>query len=160
MVHDIEVLDKPDDNFWTAKAYTIPDNHFANVRPGETGFKLVPINKMLPRSFFTNVRDGTSIKAGSSLLVRGIAFGGGNALRKVQLSLDDGHTWSDTQLGQDYGKYSFRQWHKTVKFGQAGKQMLMVRAVDATGEAQPSTPNWNGAGFMRNIIESVNVTVV
>jgi DMSO/TMAO reductase YedYZ molybdopterin-dependent catalytic subunit len=160
MVHDIEVLDKPDDNFWTTKAYTIPDNHFANVRPGETGFKLVPINKMLPRSFFTNVRDGASVKAGSALLVRGIAFGGANALRKVQLSYDGGHTWSDTELGKDYGKYSFRQWHKTVKFGQAGKQMLMVRAIDAKGEAQPSTPNWNGAGFMRNIIESVDVTVV
>jgi hypothetical protein len=34
-----------------------------------------------------------------------------------------------------------------------------VRAVDSTGEVQPSTPNWNGAGFMRNVIESVDINV-
>jgi DMSO/TMAO reductase YedYZ molybdopterin-dependent catalytic subunit len=33
MLDDIEVLDKPDDNFWTTKAYLIPDTPFANVAP-------------------------------------------------------------------------------------------------------------------------------
>jgi hypothetical protein len=36
----------------------------------------------------------------------------------------------------------------------------MVRAIDSTGQAQPDTPNWNGAGFMRNVIESVDINVV
>jgi hypothetical protein len=35
----------------------------------------------------------------------------------------------------------------------------MVRAVDTTGQMQPTTPNWNGAGFMRNVIESINVRI-
>ena len=26
-------------------------------------------------------------------------------------------------------------------------------------EAQPSDPNWNGAGFMRNVIERIELTV-
>ena len=159
MVHDIEVLDKPADDFWTAKAYLIPDNHFANVRPGQTGVKQVPINTMLPRSFFTNIRAGATVQARAPLLVRGIAFGGINALQKVQFSSDAGHTWSDAKLGQDYGKYSFRQWQTMVSFAQPGKQVLMVRAVDSTGQAQPGTPNWNGGGFMRNVIESVEINV-
>ena len=31
MLNGIEVLDKPDDNFWTAKAYLIPDTPHANI---------------------------------------------------------------------------------------------------------------------------------
>jgi DMSO/TMAO reductase YedYZ molybdopterin-dependent catalytic subunit len=159
MLNDIEVLDKPDDNFWTAKAYTIPDNHFANMHPGETGVKQVPINKMLPRSFFTNLNAGATVHAGRPAQVRGIAFGGFNALKKVQFSANGGQSWTDAQLGQDHGRYSFRQWHSTVNFSKPGKQVLMVRAVDSTGQVQPNTPNWNGAGFMRNIIESVDINV-
>jgi DMSO/TMAO reductase YedYZ molybdopterin-dependent catalytic subunit len=34
MLNDIEVLDRPDTNFWMATAYTIPDTPHASVRPG------------------------------------------------------------------------------------------------------------------------------
>jgi DMSO/TMAO reductase YedYZ molybdopterin-dependent catalytic subunit len=159
MVTDIEVLDTPDDNFWTAKAYKVPANHFANVRPGETDVPQIPINRMLPRSFFTNLKTGDKVGTGQSALVRGIAFGGINALARVQLSTDGGRSWADTQLGRDYGKYSFRQWQTNVRFTQRGPQTLMVRAIDSTGQPQPATPNWNGAGFMRNVIESIQLDV-
>ncbi|MHB9842089.1 molybdopterin-dependent oxidoreductase [Paraburkholderia terrae] len=159
MLHDIEVLDKPDNNFWTAKAYLIPDNHFANVHPGEKGFKQVPINTMLPRSFFTNVRPGVTFRLGQPMEIRGIAFGGLHGLREVQFSSDGGLTWAVASLGQDYGKYSFRQWRAAANFKTPGTKMLMVRATDTTGQMQPNNPNWNGAGFMRNVVESVDVSV-
>jgi DMSO/TMAO reductase YedYZ molybdopterin-dependent catalytic subunit len=159
MVHDIEVLDKPDDTFWTAKAYLVPDNHFANVSPGQKGFAQVPINRMLPRSFFTNLKAGATTRAGQPTLVRGIAFGGINALKQVQFSANGGHSWVEANLGQDHGRYSFRQWQTTVSFPQPCKQTLMVRAIDSTGQVQPAIPNWNGGGFMRNVIESVDMNV-
>jgi DMSO/TMAO reductase YedYZ molybdopterin-dependent catalytic subunit len=56
MLSDIEVLNKPDDNFWMAVAYTIPDTPHANIAPGQTGVKLVPINRMVPRSFYQYYR--------------------------------------------------------------------------------------------------------
>ena len=37
--------------------------------------------------------------------------------------------------------------------------MLMVRCTSSSGEAQPNTPNWNPAGFMRNVIEQTAVVV-
>jgi DMSO/TMAO reductase YedYZ molybdopterin-dependent catalytic subunit len=50
MLSDIEVLAQPDDNFWMKTAYTIPETPHANVTPGQTGVKMVPINRMVPRS--------------------------------------------------------------------------------------------------------------
>jgi hypothetical protein len=34
---------------------------------------------------------------------------------------------------------------------------LTVRCTNSNGEAQPGVPNWNPAGFMRNVVESVDV---
>jgi hypothetical protein len=160
MLTDIEVLNAPDDNFWTAKAYLIPDTPLANVRPGQTGYKLVPISGMLPRSFITNLQNGATIPRGQPTLARGIAFGGLHGLKKVLFSDDGGQSWIETRLGEDYGKYSFRQWQTTLSFPDAGSRTLMVRAVDTTGQMQPTTPNWNGSGFMRNIIESIAINIV
>jgi DMSO/TMAO reductase YedYZ molybdopterin-dependent catalytic subunit len=51
MLADIEVLDKPDDNYWTSKAYVIPDTPGANITPEQKDVKMVPINRMVPRPF-------------------------------------------------------------------------------------------------------------
>jgi hypothetical protein len=34
-----------------------------------------------------------------------------------------------------------------------------VRCTNTNGAAQPAEPNWNGGGFMRNVIERVQLTV-
>jgi DMSO/TMAO reductase YedYZ molybdopterin-dependent catalytic subunit len=157
MLSDIEVLDKKDDNFWMAVAYTIPDTPHASITPGETGVKLVPINKMVPRSFFTNVASGATLPAGSAPL-RGIAFGGDSGVAKVELSIDDGKSWQPTALGKDHGKYSFRQWEANVLLGAKSSHSFMVRCTNQAGDVQPDAPNWNPSGFMRNVIETLQVT--
>jgi DMSO/TMAO reductase YedYZ molybdopterin-dependent catalytic subunit len=70
MLNDIEVLEVPDDNYWIKTAYRIPDTPRANVRPGETGFNTVPINRMVPRSFVTNVADATKISPNATVPLR------------------------------------------------------------------------------------------
>jgi DMSO/TMAO reductase YedYZ molybdopterin-dependent catalytic subunit len=157
MLNDIEVLDKPDDNFWTTKAYLIPDTPFANIVPGQKGVKMVPINRMLPRSFFTSVQDGAVLKLGQTTTVRGIAFGGDTGLARVLFSSDAGGRWQQARLGPDHGKYGFRQWEVPLRLSSAGQYKLMIKAVNTAGAAQPDRSNWNGAGFMRNVIESVSV---
>ena len=159
MLNSIEVLDTPDDNFWMKTAYTIPDTPHADMKPGETGIKTVPINKMVPRSFITNLKANQTVTAGADTLVRGIAFGGTTGVKQVDLSVDGGQTWQPTTLGNDEGKYSFRQWQSTVKLAQKGAATLMVRCTNSDGDVQPATPNWNPAGFMRNVIETTPVNV-
>ena len=67
-------------------------------------------------------------------------------------------TWKAARLGRNYGKYSFREWKIPVKLT-AGTHELKVRATSNGGQVQPSEATWNPAGYMRNVIETVHVTV-
>src|SRR6185437_1209148 len=154
---DIEVLGQDDDNYWMKKSYLIPDTPGADITPGQQGVKMIPINRMVPRSFFTNVKNDSQVKREQTL--RGIAFGGDTGVARVLVSVDAGRSWQPARLGSDHGKYSFRQWELPVRFAAAGPQELRVKAVNTAGVAQPERPNWNASGFMRNVIESVSVQV-
>jgi DMSO/TMAO reductase YedYZ molybdopterin-dependent catalytic subunit len=160
MLNDIEVLDKPDDNFWMTRAYLIPDTPLADIAPGQQGVKLIPINRMVPRSFFTNIQDQAQLKVGETKTLRGIAFGGDTGLAKVLFSADAGSHWQETRLGPDHGKYSFRQWSVALRPASTGPQTLMVKALNTAGASQPDRANWNGSGFMRNVVESISVQLV
>ncbi len=159
MLSRIEVLDRPDDNFWMKTAYTIPDTPGANMKPGETGVRMVPINAMVPRAFVTNFRDGGTLQAGAETVVRGLAFGGDTGVKTVDVSFDDGASWTAAGLGHDEGKYSFRQWQARMAPA-AGSVSVMVRCTNDRGLAQPAAPNWNSSGFMRNPVEKISLTSV
>jgi DMSO/TMAO reductase YedYZ molybdopterin-dependent catalytic subunit len=157
MLDRIEVLDTPDENFWTKNAYLIPDTPGATMTPGQAGVKMVPINQMVPRSFVTNLKDGATLKTGAPTVVRGIAFGGSTGVKAVEISLDDGASWRPTTLGVDEGKYSFRQWQTEIA-PPAGPVSIMVRCTNSDGLAQPKNMNWNPSGFMHNAIETLHLT--
>ncbi|RDS86104.1 molybdopterin-dependent oxidoreductase [Dyella psychrodurans] len=159
MLNDIEVLNKADDNYWMAKAYLIPDTPHASITPGQTGFKSVPINRMVPRSFITNLRDGDRVLVGHTVEIRGIAFGGDTGLSKVVWSRDGGAHWTDATLEEDHGKYCFRRWNAHFTPTARGESVLMVKAINTRGVEQPATANWNPGGFMRNVAESTKITI-
>jgi DMSO/TMAO reductase YedYZ molybdopterin-dependent catalytic subunit len=157
MLNDIEVLDQPDTNYWTATGYRVPDTPHNTVKPGEAGFKLVPVTRNAPRSFITNVRDGDKLPAGSPTSARGIAFGGDCGVARVDLSIDDGKSWQPTQLNTDQGKYGFRPWQAQFTLPARGPHTLMVRCTNTNNEAQPDFRVWNPAGYMFNTIETTHV---
>ena len=159
MLDRIEVLAETDRNFWTTSAYLIPDTPGADMKPGQTGLKMVPITRMVPRSFVTNLKEGAALKAGAKTLVRGIAFGGDTGVKSVELSVDGGKSWLPAGLGRDEGKYSFRQWQAEVTPA-AGNVALMVRCTNDDGLVQPAANNWNPSGFMHNGIETVNLKAI
>ncbi len=157
MLTDIEVLDQPDTNFWTTSAYQVPDTPNANITPGQTGVPMVPISRMNPRSFITNLASGATVPVGKPTPLRGIAFGGDSGVAAVDVSVDGGASWVPAQLGKDEGTYSFRQWSAPFTPRAAGPATLMVRCTNTKGAVQPGTPTWNASGFMRNVIERTDI---
>jgi hypothetical protein len=160
MLNDIEVLDQPDTNYWTKVAYTIPDTPHASIEPGQANVRMIPINRMVPRSFVTNLASGSAVKSATPVTFRGIAFGGDCDVAKVDVSIDHGKTWRETQLGQSEGKYGFRKWETQLTYPAPGEHSFLVRCTNSNGVSQPDMPNWNPAGFMRNVIESTRIVAI
>ncbi len=155
-VNEIQVVDAIFDGFWMKTAYRIPDNACACVEPGKAPTATTPIQRFNVRSFITNVVDGASIQAAKPTVLKGIAFDGGYGVSEVLVSTDQGLTWGEATLGQDLGRYSFREWRTTVTLP-AGEHVVMVRATNRIGQSQPMEPLWNPAGYMRNVVERVRL---
>ena len=156
----ITVLDHPFTGFWMAKAYLIPATPGANESPEALAQKTVPINRMNVRSFFVRPESGDRVPAGQACELEGIAFDGGHGIRQVEISADEGGSWSAARLGQDLGRFSFRRWHAEWTPSARGDYRLLVRAVTNAGESQPAQANWNRGGYMRNVIEEIRVRAV
>jgi DMSO/TMAO reductase YedYZ molybdopterin-dependent catalytic subunit len=157
-VNEITVINGTLENFWMKSAYRIPDNTGACLEPGAKLVTSVPINRYNVRSFITSVADGQTLKAGQSIEVRGIAFDGGYGISKVLFS-DGKNQWREARLGEDLGKYSFREWRCQFTPG-AGAYNLKCCATNVIGQSQPDAALWNPSGYMRNVIETVRVKAV
>lgn len=156
---EINVVDKDFDGYWMKTAYRIPDNDCACVEPGTKPEKTVPIGRFNVRSFLTSHADGAKVSAGQTTELRGIAFAGGDPVKQVLVSADDGRSWQAARLGEDAGRYSFRPWRLGVTLAR-GRHAIKVRAVTAGGETQPFDARWQPAGYMRNVVETVQVEAV
>lgn len=93
MPSDIEMLDQPDTNYWTKVAYTIPDFPHVSIKRGKKMLKMIPINRMVPRYFVTNIASGSRVQAAAPTTLRGIAFGGDCGVDSVDFSIGRGRNW-------------------------------------------------------------------
>jgi DMSO/TMAO reductase YedYZ molybdopterin-dependent catalytic subunit len=154
---EIEVVDSVFEKFWMKPAYRIPDTACGCIEPGTAPARTVPIHRMTVRSFIASPAPGARVKAGQPVTLKGIAFDGGAGITEVQVSSDGGETWRRAQLGTDLGRYSFREWSATWTPASPGMHRVMVRAFNRIGESQGATPLWNPAGYLRNVIEHVDL---
>ncbi len=159
-VHDIEVLDSLYTGFWMQTAYRTPATPGRAVEPGTAPKRTDPISRFTIRSFITSVTENARLPVGRETVVRGIAFDGGHGIREVAFSSDAGQSWRVARLGDDLGRYSFREWRIAFKPERTGPATLMARALNRLGESQPFEPLWNPAGYLRNVVEPVRVEVV
>ena len=158
-LHEITVVDETFKGFWMDPAYRIPDTECAAIEPGTSPKHTIPISRFNVRSFITNIADGAQLRAGAEQVARGIAFDGGHGIREVLFSADDGRTWRAAELGRDLGKFSFREWTLAFTPATPGETKLRCKATNRLGQSQPLDPLWNPAGYMRNVVETVTVTV-
>lgn len=87
MLRHIEVLDKPDDNYWMHAASLIPDTAGATMAPDAKGVKMVPMNRMVPLVYNQPTSQGDG--AARCAYRGGMAFGGDTGVRNVAFSTFD-----------------------------------------------------------------------
>ena len=155
---DITVLAQPFSNFWTDKAYRIPNTPNGTESPQNLDKDTVPINKFNVRSIFVRPDDDDILHTGIPTEIEGVAFDSGSGIRRVEVSTDGGGSWADARLDPEIGKYSWRRWRASWTPASRGQYRLMARATSAAGETQ-STAQWNRSGFMWNVIQQVDVKV-
>src|SRR4029450_3086546 len=68
--------------------------------------------------------------------VKGIAYGGDRGISRVELSFDDGQTWSDAEIYYSGGELAWSLWKAQWTPAAAGDYPLLVRATDGEGDVQ------------------------
>jgi len=157
-LNEINVVDADFDGYWMKSAYRVPDNDCNCVAPGTKPDKTRPIGKLNVRSFVTSHHDLQKLASAGTTQLRGIAFSGGLGIGRVLVSPDGGANWQEARLGEDLGRYSFREWSLAVPLAH-GKHAIKVRAYAPDGSTQPLEPLWQPSGYMRNVVETVNLEV-
>jgi sulfite dehydrogenase len=153
---DITVLPQAFSNFWTDKAYRIPNAPNGTESPDHFAADTIPINRFNVRSIFVRPEPGDTVIAAKPNAVEGVAFDSGNGISRVEVSTDGGTTWEDARLDPEIGKYSWRRWRMSWTPKNRGQFRLMARATNKAGDSQ-SKEQWNRSGFMWNVIQEVDV---
>jgi DMSO/TMAO reductase YedYZ molybdopterin-dependent catalytic subunit len=124
----------------------------------------VPVTRILPRAllrppghpdFMTRER----VLAAGRTTLTGRAWSGTGEVVRVELSDDDGTSWTEADLGDAAGRYAWRPF-SVVWDARPGEHLLRVRATDDTGRVQPVDVAWSRGGFANTGGDVVPVRVV
>ena len=97
--------------------------------------------------------------AAGQVQIQGVAFGGMDAVRGVEVSVDGGTTWHAARfVGPDMGKYAWRQFVLQTKLPK-GTHVLASRATDVKGNVQPEHRVENQSGYNNTSWRDHAVTV-
>ena len=132
------------------------------VVPGEPGEKIDP-RKMRPiTALFVNsqiTRAPERARVDGEETISGIAFSGAPDVARVELSEDDGRTWTAADLDPDHDPYSWRMWSFRWTPRRAGPARIHARGTDVHGNVQPREAAWNPDGYLQNSWHSVEIEV-
>ncbi len=157
-LESITVLPEIYKGFWMSRAYRIPRVAGALETPQNLATDTIPIHRMNIRSFFVRPTGAAAVASGSAIEIEGIAFDGGDGIRQVDVSVDAGKSWLPTTLGPDLGRFSFRRFKLSWASPARGTYRLLARATSRSGETQPLEAGWNRGGYMRNVVEQIDLT--
>jgi DMSO/TMAO reductase YedYZ molybdopterin-dependent catalytic subunit len=142
--------------FYMETAYRYP------ITPGAAGvaFKpeeMRPVTALSVKSNITTAPRRAHV--GRAVTIAGFAFSGAPDVARVEVSDDDGATWSDATLDPRHDPYAWRLWSHTWTPRRAGTLRLLARATDVAGAVQPRDATWNQSGYLHNGWHGVDVEV-
>ena len=118
------------------------------------------IESMPVKSLITFPKSGAMIAPDAELALRGHAWAGDRAIKKMEVSIDFGATWKDCKLEAPANRLAWQHWSTKVKFPSKGYYEVWAKATDDKGNAQPMViPAWNPGGYLNNACERIAVKV-
>jgi DMSO/TMAO reductase YedYZ molybdopterin-dependent catalytic subunit len=83
-------------------------------------------------------------------LIQGVAFGGAQAVKGVEVSVDGGKSWQKARfVGPDLGQFAWRPFVLEAEL-KPGTYLVASRATDSKGNAQPENFPENERGYAHN----------
>lgn len=155
----IIVQAQPSANYFQAHAYKLfpPHTTAATVNWNEGEM----LGKLEVHAVICQPRADETLSAGM-VTINGYAItGDGSLIACVELSTDNGSTWTPAWLLPQEHPWAWCFWEAVLPL-QPGKQQIIVRACDGSGKAQPEDVMqvWNFKGYMNNAWHRVHVHVI
>lgn len=148
---------EPSDNPFQTREYKLfPSNVTAQTADYSEGLMLgeAPTNAVI-----CEPADGISLAAGP-VLVRGYALaGGGRRVKRVDLSVDEGCSWSQAKLSENEDqRWARRFWETSLNLA-PGAHQIVVRTFDSAANTQPEDAGtvWNFKGYANNAWHKIKV---
>ncbi|MEM6628673.1 MAG: sulfite oxidase [Bacteroidota bacterium] len=119
------------------------------------------IEAMPVKSLITSPKTGGILQKGRSLTLSGKAWTGKGSINKVEVSMDYGRSWQETELSESSNRYAWVSWQGSLSFPEKGYFEIWARASDTEGRRQPILlPGWNPKGYLNNACHRIAVKVV
>jgi hypothetical protein len=114
---------------------------------------------MIPPGF-PDFMSRTRIVRPGPVRLEGRAWSGHGPVTKVEVSDDDGRSWSQAEIDPAGAHpWAWRHWQASWT-ATPGMHSLSARATDADGRTQPLDQMWNSGGFANNLVQRVRILCV
>lgn len=160
-VNEILVRDRVHDGEKMAgSSYRVPCEPVApGARVADDGMCI--IGSMPVKSLITFPRSGASVERGTPFALRGHAWAGDRAVKRLQVSSDFGATWQRAKLRRPANRLAWQHFDTELQLDKPGYYEIWARATDVAGVSQPMlVPGWNPKGYLNNACHRIAVQVV
>lgn len=150
---------EPSGNYFQAVAYRIlpAESDPDRARPGDG----ISLGSVALNCAILGPAAGARLRRGL-VEVTGYAYAGDDrAVARMDVSLDEGRTWTQARLAPPDGPWAWQHWRVTVDLPE-GETAITARAWDTTGATQPEQARhlWNPKGYANNSWDRIAVTCV
>jgi DMSO/TMAO reductase YedYZ molybdopterin-dependent catalytic subunit len=127
-------------------------------REGENA-ELVPLTELQVKAEISRPTNGEIVAANSPVRIHGAAWSGTGKIVKVEVSTDGGKSWSQATLGESVPN-AWCLWEYTWQTpASPGRQTLVARATDSSGQTQPLDRDLDRGTYMINHLLPITVEV-
>lgn len=156
-LNQITIADEPSQNYFQRIAYRLfsPEINADNVK-WDDGLMLGEMNIS---SVICSPEENQRLTSGLITVSGYAATGGDRHIARVEISADDGKTWTQAKLDKTIC-FAWTLWKVDLNLEKV-KHQLIVRAVDSAANTQPKDVEqvWNFKGYMNNAWHRVHIEV-